>query len=67
MKLYILSNEIVNSEDPTFRIPLSEEGKNNSENKITKILSELEINLIYCSPFIRTLQTILQFKKKKNF
>tara|TARA_B100001093_G_scaffold509963_1_gene574959 strand:- start:327 stop:893 length:567 start_codon:yes stop_codon:yes gene_type:complete len=61
MKIFVLSNESVNSEDPTFRVELSEEGKNNSQNKIKNLLSDLKIDLIYSSPFIRTLQTIIPY------
>tara|TARA_B100001093_G_scaffold499181_1_gene548160 strand:- start:769 stop:1335 length:567 start_codon:yes stop_codon:yes gene_type:complete len=68
MKIFILSNELFNLEDPSFKVELSEEGKINSQNKIKNILSELKIDVIYSSPFIRTLQTVFPYasSSKKN-
>ena len=61
MKLFILSNEIEKSEDPTFNTSLSEEGKNNFMNKTMNILKSIEFDEIYSSPFIKTLETIYPF------
>ena len=64
MKLYILRHED-RTQDATFFSPLTEDGLENSE-KLIELLKELNINLIYSSPFIRTLQTIHPYAKYKN-
>jgi broad specificity phosphatase PhoE len=64
MKLYILRHE-ERPEDCSFFTPLTENGLNNAV-KIAKILQNEKINLIFCSPFIRTLQTIFPYAKKNN-
>ena len=65
MKLYILRHE-ERTNDATFFSPLTENGLNNS-NKLVNKLENLNITKIYCSPFIRTLQTIYPFSIKNNF
>ena len=64
MKLYILRHEERTS-DATFFSPLTEKGLVNS-NKLVNKLDKLNISKIYCSPFIRTLQTIYPFSIKNN-
>jgi broad specificity phosphatase PhoE len=64
MKLYILRHE-ERTIDATFFSPLTEKGLLNSNRLVTK-LDKLEITKIYCSPFIRTLQTIYPFSIKNN-
>jgi len=64
MKLYILRHEERTS-DATFFSPLTEQGLLNS-NKLVNKLEKLNITKIYCSPFIRTLQTIYPFVIKYN-
>ena len=64
MRLYILRHED-RPEDCSFFTPLSEQGLINS-NKLTTILEKCKINYIISSPFIRTLQTIVPYAKKKN-
>ena len=64
MKLYILRHED-RTQDATFFSPLTKDGLENSE-KLIELLKELNINLIYSSPFIRTLQTIHPYAKYKN-
>ena len=64
MKLYILSHED-RTQDATFFSPLTKQGLENA----TKLIEELEkvkISHIYCSPYIRTLQTIHPYCKKHN-
>ena len=61
MKIYILRHED-RTQDCSFFAPLTEKGLNNSE-KLIKILKENQINMIFSSPFIRTLQTINPFLK----
>jgi len=65
MKIYILRHED-RTEDATFFSPLTEKGLNNANNLIG-YLEKLGITKIYCSPFIRTMQTIYPFAKKNNF
>ena len=64
MKLYILRHED-RTDDATMFSPLTEDGLKNSIDLIDTI-DDLNIDLIYSSPFIRTLQTIHPFAKKRN-
>lgn len=62
MKIYILRHED-RTQDSTFFAPLTELGLNNSK-KLSSILKKNNINLIFSSPFIRTLQTVKPFLKE---
>jgi len=64
MKIYILRHED-RTTDASFFSPLTEKGLDNSNNLI-KYLDQLGITKIYCSPYIRTMQTIYPFLKKNN-
>jgi broad specificity phosphatase PhoE len=64
MKIYILRHED-RTIDATFFAPLTEKGLNNSINLIN-YLEKLGITKIYCSPYIRTMQTVYPFAKKYN-
>jgi len=64
MKLYILRHED-RYNDCSFFTPLTRKGKFNA-NLLIKKLENCNIDLIFCSPFIRTLQTIFPYAKKKN-
>ena len=64
MKIYILRHE-ERTIDASFFGPLTKNGILNSINLIP-ILEKLNINKIYCSPYIRTLQTISPYSKKKK-
>lgn len=64
MKIYILRHEDRTS-DATMFSPLTKEGLNNSI-KLIDILDKLNIDIIYSSPFIRTLQTVQPFAKQNN-
>jgi broad specificity phosphatase PhoE len=64
MKIYIIRHED-RTQDATMFSPLTEEGIDNSSNLID-IISSLNVNILYSSPFIRTLQTIFPYSKKKN-
>jgi len=64
MKLYILRHED-RTIDATFFSPLTEKGLTNANNLINH-LEKLNITKIFCSPFIRTMQTVYPFAKKKN-
>lgn len=56
MKIFILRHED-RSQDCSFFSPLTEQGLNNAK-KLKKYLLLCNINIIFSSPFIRTLQTI---------
>ncbi len=64
MKLFILRHED-RTQDATFFSPLTKDGLDNS-NKLIELLNQIDINIIYSSPFIRTLQTINPYAKYKN-
>ncbi len=64
MKIYILRHED-RTQDCSFFAPLTKTGLENSIN-LVKYLEKENINKIYCSPFIRTLQTIDPYAKKHN-
>jgi broad specificity phosphatase PhoE len=64
MKIYILRHED-RTQDCSFFSPLTETGLNNSV-KLIDYLKKENITQIYCSPFIRTLQTIYPYAKSTN-
>ena len=64
MKLILLRHE--KREDyPGFFSNLTKDGHKDSI-KLVKSLNKLNIDLIYCSPLVRTLQTIFPYCKKNN-
>ena len=64
MKLYILRHED-RTQDATMFSPLTKEGLKNSLS-LVDTLQDLEIDVIYSSPFVRTLQTVHPFAKSRN-
>ena len=64
MKIYILRHED-RTMDATFFSPLTQDGLDNSI-KLIELLNKCYIDIIYSSPFIRTLQTVLPFSKSKG-
>jgi len=64
MKIYILRHED-RTQDCSFFSPLTKTGLNNSV-KLIDYLKKENITKIYCSPFIRTLQTIYPYAKNNN-
>lgn len=64
MRIYILRHE-ERTIDASFFGPLTKNGIKNS-NKLVPILEKLKIHKIYSSPFVRTLQTIIPYSKKKS-
>lgn len=64
MKIFILRHED-RTMDGTFFSPLTQEGLDNSI-KLIEILNKCNIDVIYSSPFIRTLQTVLPYSKSKG-
>ena len=65
MKIYILRHED-RTQDCSFFSPLTSLGLNNAINLIN-YLDTCNINIIFSSPFIRTLQTIHPYSTKYNF
>jgi broad specificity phosphatase PhoE len=64
MKIYLLRHED-RTQDCSFFSPLTQDGLENSVKLIDR-LKECKINRIFCSPFIRTLQTIYPYSKESN-
>jgi 2,3-bisphosphoglycerate-dependent phosphoglycerate mutase len=64
MKIYILRHED-RTQDCTFFSPLSEVGLRNAK-RLVQVLKDNNINLIFSSPFIRTLQTVNPYLKETN-
>lgn len=64
MKIYILRHED-KTMDTSFFSPLTENGIKNSI-ELMDILKEEEIDIVFSSPFIRTLQTVYPFCKENN-
>ncbi len=64
MKLILLRHE-KRENYPGFFSNLTEEGKKDA-TKLVKQLNKLHIDVIYCSPLVRTLQTISPYCKKNN-
>lgn len=64
MKIYVLRHEKRFS-SPSFDTTLKEEGIEDAK-KLSLLLNKLEIDLIYCSPFKRVIQTIEPFLEKTN-
>lgn len=64
MKIYLIRHED-RTMDSTFFSPLTKIGLENSV-KLINVLEKEKINLIYSSPYIRTLQTIYPYLKKSG-
>ena len=64
MKIYILRHED-RTQDCTFFSPLTMNGLHNAK-KLIRVLKDNNINLIFSSPFIRTLQTVKPYIKETN-
>ena len=64
MKIYILRHED-RTQDCSFFSPLTKKGLENSINLIDT-LEKCDINVIFSSPFIRTLQTVYPYAKDKD-
>lgn len=66
MTIYFLRHEERDINNPLFYSQLTDNGKHNANNNLPNTLNKLNIKYIYCSPFLRTLQTIQQFSKESN-
>lgn len=65
MSLYILRHEERDDSNPLFDSPLTKNGIEKS-TKLVPLLQRLEIDIIYCSPFLRVVQTIHQYCLQTN-
>ena len=65
MKIYVMRHCERNMNDCGFESPLIYEGQMNAKNKYNE-LNRLNINVIYSSPFLRTIQTGDFYSKMKN-
>ena len=63
MTIYFVRHEERPMDDSTFLIELTEAGKNRAATSLKNTLLKLNINTVYCSPFVRCLQTINPLKK----
>ena len=61
MKVYFLRHEHRNQHDILFRSELNTEGKLLAGTLLKNFLKFLDIDEIYCSPFIRALQTVTPY------
>ena len=66
MKIYFLRHEHRNSQDVLFRSELNAEGKAISATLLQNFLNFLNIDEIYCSPFIRAMQTVTPYINEYN-
>lgn len=66
MKIYFLRHEHRNPHDILFRSELNAEGKALSATLLQNFLNFLNINDIYCSPFIRAMQTVTPYINEYN-
>ena len=64
MELYLLRHE-KRYASPAFYTSLTEAGLKNADN-LVHTLMKYDFDEIYCSPFLRTVQTILPYVKKTN-
>tara|TARA_B110000908_G_C10212373_1_gene430925 strand:- start:148 stop:723 length:576 start_codon:yes stop_codon:yes gene_type:complete len=65
MNVYLLRHEKRPIDNSTYFVSLTDEGLLNSIKLVDRI-NEIQIDEIYCSPFLRTIQTILPYCKKYN-
>ena len=64
MKIYFLRHEHRNKNDVLFRSELNAEGKILANGMLKNYLNFLNIDKIYCSPFIRAIQTVTPYIKE---
>ena len=59
--IYIVRHEL-RYDDPTFFTSLTNEGQKNAE-KLSEKFNNIDFDIIYSSPFLRTIQTVLPYCK----
>lgn len=62
-KIYLLRHE-KRVKDISFSASLNENGLSDADSHVKKKLLKLDITEIYCSPFLRTLQTVAPFARE---
>lgn len=63
--LYLLRHES-RPDDPSFETEIKENGQKRADTVLVKEIEGLEIDKVYSSPFIRCLQTVKAYTKKKG-
>ena len=58
MKIYFLRHEHRNKHDVLFRNELNAEGNSLACGLLKNYLNFLNVDLVFCSPFIRAMQTV---------
>ena len=66
MTIYYLRHEHRPMDDSTFHTELTDKGKENARTSLKRLLLQLDIKKVYCSPFIRCQQTIHPFISRTN-
>lgn len=66
MNVYLLRHEERDNDDISFSSTLTSKGLSNADTLIRAQLMLLKIDNIYCSPFIRSLQTIAPYCRRMN-
>ena len=64
--LYTLRHEKRDLNDPTFYSPLIDTGVTKANTTLVHMLETCDIDIIYTSPFLRCIQTVLPFASKHN-
>jgi len=64
--IYVLRHEQRDLTNPLFDTPLTTYGSTNASGPLLDLLEKKEINVIYCSPFNRCLDTIAPYANKFN-
>lgn len=64
--LYVLRHEERHSNDISFDSPLTDSGHVNARSEVCGKLASVPIDTIYCSPYLRTLQTIAPFCEERG-
>ena len=65
-ELYVLRHEKRNLSNPLFDSPLLSSGKYDAENVLCEKLKLYNIDVIYTSPFLRCVETIMPYAKLNN-
>ena len=65
-KVFVLRHEKRDPTDPRFFTPLTEEGMMDAAKTVSDDLHDLGITKIYASPFLRVLQTVEPFARRKG-
>jgi broad specificity phosphatase PhoE len=67
MKIYLLRHEDRPINNPGFLTELTQLGKERSNNSLKNTLNNINFTHVYCSPFLRTIQTISPYVENKHY